>query len=86
MDTCAGGQKDAAVGSSAQAKKMQRWAAARLQIGAGERAWIPARKAKKIQRRAAVRAKKMQRRAEVWLQISVGKRAWIPAREAKKMQ
>jgi hypothetical protein len=32
---------------------MQRRAAAWLQISAGEREWIPARKAKKIQRRAA---------------------------------
>jgi hypothetical protein len=35
---CAGGQKDAAAGSSAGAKKMQRRAAAWLQIGSSEQA------------------------------------------------
>jgi hypothetical protein len=53
MDTCAGCQKDAALGGQQP----------RLQIGAGEREWLPAREAKKMQRRAAARAKKMQRRA-----------------------
>jgi hypothetical protein len=41
---------------------MQQRTAARLQIGAGERACIPDLEVKKMQRQTAARAKKMQRR------------------------
>jgi hypothetical protein len=52
--------------AAAGAKNMQQRAAVWPQIGAGERACIPAREAKRMQRRAAV-----------WLQIGTSERAFL---------
>jgi hypothetical protein len=59
MNTCAGGQKDAAVGSNAGQKDAAAGTAAGLQIGAGKRAWILAREAKRMQRGGQQRGPKI---------------------------